>query len=229
MDADDVMVSDRISRQVEFMERNPAVGLVFCDYRNFNGEGPYADSHFQTCPRLWPQLRERRELILDSPCELLVQENFGCAGSLFIRKQILRFESGFEPTLRSREDFHLYYRLARHSPVGVINHVGMMRRLHGNNMSGNPSTMLLEGVRSRTSLRNSEDDPRLWAQLNGQIADYLGALARYYADEGRYLQALRTDWQALACHLCWPRLWSACRNMARTILIAIGMHGSETN
>lgn len=229
MDADDVMVPDRIARQVDFMDRNPSVGLVFCDYRNFNEEGPYPKSHFQTCPRLWPQLREWRELILDNPCELLAQENFGSAGSLFIRRNILKFESGFEPTLRACEDFHLYYRLARHSPVGVINEVGMIRRLHGNNMSGNPSKMLSEGIRSRTMLRDSEQDSRILVHLNGQIADYLGSLARYYADNGQFMKALGKDWEALSCQFCGPRLQITCRNIARTILMATGMRRPRMN
>ena len=158
LDADDIMISDRIACQIDFMERNPSVGLVFCDYRNFNAEGPYRNSHFETCPRLWCQLKDRRELILDNACELLAQENFGIAGSLFLRRSMLRFESGFEPTLRSCEDLHFYYRLARHSSVGVINEVGMLRRLHGSNMSGNPLTMLSEAIRSRTLLRDTERD-----------------------------------------------------------------------
>ena len=224
IDADDVMAPDRIAHQVDFMERHPSVGLAFCDYRNFNEEGSYPSSHFQTCPRLWPQLRERRELILDNPCELLAQENFGIAGSFFIRRNILKFESGFEPTLRSCEDFHFYYRLARHSHVGVINEVGMMRRLHGSNMSGNSSTMLSEGIRSRTLLRDSEPDQKIRAYLNEHIADYLASLARYNADHGQYQQALGKDWQALSCQFCWSRLWMTGGSMIRTILIAISLH-----
>ena len=227
IDADDVMVPDRIACSVDFMDRNPSIGLVFCDYRNFNEKGPYPNSHFQTCPHLWPQLREKRELVLDHPCELLAHENFGIAGSFFIRRNILKFEPGFEPTLKSCEDFHFYYRLARHSSVGVINEVGMMRRLHGSNMSGNSSTMLSEGVRSRTMLRDSEPDQRIRAYLNEHIADYLASLARYYADHGQYQQALGKDWQALSCHFFWPRIWTTCRSMARTILIAIGLHSPK--
>jgi glycosyltransferase involved in cell wall biosynthesis len=227
MDADDVMVPDRIARQIDFMGRNPSVGLVFCDYRNFNEQGPYPQSHFQTCPRLWPKLKDQRELILDNACELLARENFGSAGSLFLRKSILRLDSGFEPTLRSCEDLHFYYRLARHSPVGLINEVGMLRRLHSSNMSGNSLTMLSEAIRSRTLLRDTEPDAVNRAYLNRQIADYLGSLARYHADHRQYLKAVVKDWEALSCQFCWPRLRIACRNMARTISIALGLHNLE--
>ena len=220
---------DRIARQVDFMERNPSVGLVFCDYRNFNEEGPYPNSHFQTCLRLWSHLKGQRELLLNNPCELLMQENFGCAGSLFIRRNLLKLESGFERTLRACEDFHFYYRLARHVPVGVINEVGMMRRFHGDNMSANPLKMLSEGIRSRTLLRSSENNARLRELLDQYLAEHYTSLAHYYADHGYYLQALRRDWQALACHFCWPRFVTVCRNMTRTILIATGSYRPNVN
>ena len=224
VDADDILVPDRIARQVDFMARNPYVGLVFCDYRNFNEEGPYPKSHFQTCPRLWSLLKGQQELIIDNACELLVQENFGCAGSLLIRRNLLKLESGFESTLRACEDFHFYYRLARHIQVGVVNEVGMLRRLHEVNMSANPLKMLSEGIRSRTLLRNSENNARLRGLLDQYIAERHTSLARYYADRGYYLQSFRRDWQALTCYFCWPRLVTVCKSMARTIMIAIGLY-----
>lgn len=229
MDADDLMVPDRIAYQVDFMERNKHVGLLFCDYRNFNEDGSYSESHFQTCPRLWPQLRGQREMIIANPCPLLIQENFGCAGSLIIRKKMLELESGFEPTLKACEDFHFYFRLSRRAPVGVINHVGMMRRLHGTNMSGNPERMLSEGIRSRTMLRDSENDPTVRSYLNKYIADCYESFSRYYADHGQYVNALRKEWRALLCNFCWPRFRTAFRNITRTLFMAIGPHTPKMN
>ena len=229
VDADDVIVPDRIARQVDFMERHSSVGLVFCDYRNFNENGLYPRSHFQTCTLLSSQLREQRELTLENPCEILAQENFGSAGSLFIRRAVLKLEAGFEPTLRSCEDFHLYYRLARHSCVGVINEVGMMRRLHGDNMSGNSLTMLMEGIRSRIMLRDSERDLRIRAYLNRYIADCHASLAFCRANSGEYLEALLNDWQALYCHFCLSRVWTAGKGVVRTILMAVGIHIPRTS
>jgi glycosyltransferase involved in cell wall biosynthesis len=227
IDADDGMVPDRIANQIDFMARHPSVGLSFCDYRNFDKNGPFAKSHFQTCHQLWSQLKDQRELVLDNSCAILAQENFGIAGSLFIRRQMLALESGFEPTLKSCEDFHFYFRLARHSPIGVINKVGMMRRLHSSNMSGNSSGMLHEGIRSRTLLRDSEQDSRVRGHLNRQIADYLGSLARYYANHGEFRRAIEKDWEALSCHVCWSRFKMTCRNMARTIVLALGLYNHK--
>lgn len=224
LDADDLMVPDRISFQVDFMERYPHVGIVFCDYRNFNKDGFYSESHFQTCPHLWSQLRDQRELILENPCALLAQENFGIAGSIMIRKNTLRFQPGFDLTLRSCEDFHFYYSTARYVHAGVINKVGMMRRIHEKNKTGNTVKMLSEGIHSRTLLRDSEKDPKIRAYLNRYIAGCHGSLARYYADHGQFIQSLRCDLQVLSGPFYWPQLRATCRNITRTIIMASGLH-----
>jgi glycosyltransferase involved in cell wall biosynthesis len=224
IDADDLMVPDRIACQVDFMERHPDVGLVFSDYRNFNENGPYATSHFRTCPRLWPLLQDRMELVLENACTYLAEENFGIAGSFMFRKSLLAFESGFETTLKSCEDFHFYYRLARHTPVGIINKIGIMRRLHENNMSGNSVRMLSEGIRSRTLLRESEKELGARSLLNRYIADCQSSLARFYADSGQYIKALKKDGQALSFCFCWHQVMSTSRSIGRTILMALGVY-----
>lgn len=222
MDADDLMMPDRIMQQVDFMERYSDVGLVFCDYRNFDERGCYADSHFKTCPKLWFKLHNQQDLILDNPCSYLVQENYGIAGSFMIRKAVLKFAPSFDPTLKACEDFHFYYRLARHVPVGVINKVGMLRRLHANNMSGNPKKMLAAGIKSRALLKETENSFHIIAQLDRYIANCHSSLARYFADHNQYMDALQQDWQGLYKDLCWKRLQIAARGIGRTLLLALG-------
>lgn len=224
IDADDIMVPDRIACQVDFMERHPLVGLVFCDYLNFNRDGHYAISHFQTCPHLRSQLKEREELVFEKACADLMKENFGIAGSFMFRKTLLALEAGFEPTLKSCEDFHFYFRLSRHAPVGIINKVGLMRRLHENNMSGHSTRMFTEGIRCRSLLRDSEIESGIRALLDGYIADCHGALARYHADHGEYIQALKKDGLSLLGNFNWPRFIVVIKNIARTLLMVIGLH-----
>jgi len=217
------MVPNHITLRVDFLKRNPPVGLVFCDYRNFNEEGAYSKSHFQTCPHLWAQLKNQKEIILEKACSYLALENFGISGSFMIRRRLLQLEAGFEPTLRACEDFHFFYRLARHSPVGVINETGMMRRFHGNNMTGNPVKMLSEGIRSRTLLRDSEQDPVNRIHMDRYILDCKGSLARFYANQGLFLESLRLDCEALTGHYSWTHTRARYKNILRTFLMAIGV------
>lgn len=229
LDADDVMVRDRLARQVCLMERYPHVGLVFCDYLNFNTDGPYAISHFQTCPHLQSQLREREELVLEQACAYLVNENFGIASSFMFHKSLLALEAGFEPTLKSCEDFHFYFRLSRHAPVGIINKVGLMRRLHENNMSRHSTRMLTEGIRSRSLLRESEVESGIRALLDRYIADCQGALARYHADHGEYIQALKKDGLALSGNFNWHRCLIVLKSIIRTLSMVVGLHTPKNN
>jgi glycosyltransferase involved in cell wall biosynthesis len=229
LDADDILLPGRIERRVDCLSRHPDALLVFSDYRNFSPAGPAAHSHFQTCPRLQEMLAGKDSLVLsgEQARALLAQENFGISGSFMIRRATLEAEPGFEPTLKACEDFHFYYRAARHGAVVIVNEVGMMRRLHAGNMTSDPVLMLSAGIRSRTLLRDSESDPAMRAHLNRYIGACHAALARLHADHGEYLRALREDARALRCDA--SRFWAFCRAVARTIAIAIGMHRTRVN
>lgn len=224
LDADDLFVPDRVATQVAFMERNPQVGLVFSNYRNFDSVGSSPTTHFETCPCLWQELGEREELILENPCQILAQENFGISGSMMFRRALLELEPGFEPTLRACEDFHLFYRLSRHTPAGVVNAVGMLRRMHGHNMTTDATRMLLEGVRSRTLLLGAEKDARTRRYLNRYIATCHQEYARHRANHGQYLQAVQHDWFALANDARPRQLLAFMGGITRTFAIAARAH-----
>ena len=230
LDADDILLPDRVEKRVEFLLAHPEVGVVFGDYRNFSVKGQDDQSHFQSCDRLQKMLGGRRSMVLSSEdaTAILAQENFGISGTFMIRREVLGEEAGFEPTLRACEDFHFYYRVARHRAVGIINEVGMMRRLHNFNMTGDPSLMLEESIRSRALLCASERNSRNRGHLNRYIAESHASLARVYANRGDYLRAIHQETRALFRHLSGARLRAFCRGIARTIAIAVGAHRSKT-
>jgi glycosyltransferase involved in cell wall biosynthesis len=222
LDADDVMLPDRVASQVDFLLRHPDVGLVFSDYRNFDESGPCPESHFETCPRLSSRLLGARELVLDDPRAHLTEENFGIAGSFLVRRKELNHAPGFEATLRACEDFHFYFRLARHTRVGLVNRIGMMRRLHQDNMSSDSARMLSEGIRSRALLRDGESDLVVRAGLERYIANCHAALAREQSDGGHYLRAVYEQCRALSSDRSRTRLREFAMGIARTGLMAVG-------
>jgi glycosyltransferase involved in cell wall biosynthesis len=226
LDADDVLLPGRIEQEVGFLSSHPDIALVFSDYRNYSSAAPAEQSHFQTCPGLQGLLGTRPSLILSSEqaTALLAQENFGISSAFMIRTAILGLVEGFDPTLKACEDFHFYFRVARLGRVGVINKIGMMRRLHAGNMSSNPARMLSEGVRSRSLLRDSEGDSRTRAHLDAYIAHCHAALARHHADRGDYLRAIREDALALRRDFSAGRVRDCFRGVARTLAMAAGVH-----
>lgn len=227
LDADDIMPSDRIATQLDCMMRHPEVALVFSDYHDFSNNGNSDLSHFATCPQIWSQLEGKNEIVLNRSHAILADENFGIAGSFMVRKSLLTSESGFEPSLKACEDFHMYYRLARRTPVCIINKIGLLRRLHDHNMSGNHLKMYCEGIRSRTMLLKDETDAEAKRLLKKYISSRQRAAARYFADNGCFFKSLGYDWQVLAGPLQVGEAILSCKNIARNVVLATGLYSKR--
>lgn len=226
-DADDLMTADRIKTQVDFLIRNPKVGLVFSDYINFSNGAFYLNTHFQTCANLQLYLQDRKEFILDNACPFLARENFGIASSFMMRRSLLSKNIYFDPTLKSSEDFHFYYRLSQITSVGVINKVGMMRRLHTYNMSSNTKRMMVECIKSYTMLIKDEANAQARYYLNKFVADFWSCLARYNSNHGRYFLAFQQELRALYKDFCLTRLYLFSKNCMRIALMKIGLYRSK--
>lgn len=224
IDADDIMPPERIERQVEFLQKNPEVGIVFCDYRNFGTTGLDESTHFQACPRFSRLLDAREEAIVANACIYLADENFGISGSFMLQRELLSKVAGFDVTLKACEDFHFYYRLARVSPAGVINHVGLLRRLHGSNMSANNFRMLTEKIKCLSKLIPEEKCNEALQYLNQSLALNWSRLGRHYANRRSYLKAISCELNSLKARPSLGALVSSLRNAARVAAIAVRVH-----
>jgi glycosyltransferase involved in cell wall biosynthesis len=223
-DNDDLLVKNRIAMQADFLQRHSDVGIVFCDYRNFDDNSLYEKSHFQTCPRIGGLVNNCKELVLNNACNILSTENFGICGTFMMRRELLEYETGFNESLIGTDDFDFYYRLARHTKVGIINEVGLMRRLHSSNLSSNSYIMTTNAIRCRTLLRASEKDVQTKVLLDRYLAACWSSLSRYEANHGRYIKAFKNEFMALKNNFCGLQLFRSLRNFLRTTLIALGFH-----
>lgn len=223
-DSDDIMAQNFILKQVDFLQRMPDIGMVFCDYKNFDENGLYEKSHFQTCPQLWRLIDHKEEIILDNACRILAKENFGIMGTLMIRRSMLKYENEFNQDLKSCVDFFFYYKLARYSQVGVANYIGQMRRLHKNNITTNKYMMLNMGIRSRELLRENERDGQAKVLLDKYIASCWSSLSHYDASRGNYYQSFRNELRALSRNFCFSQLLKSFKSFARTALILIDVY-----
>lgn len=204
-DADDVMVPDKVERQVAALTRYPDAVAAISNYRNFSAERRRPD-HFSTCPKLQRECLQDQVgpvLIPGRACrEILIEENFSCAGSPLVRATCVQQAGGFDTTLMAAEDFHFIYRVALCGPVIIDPEVGYERRLHGDNMSGDNERMLRNYISSRTMLIALEPDPALRAALARRIRYVTRGLQGYLADRGRHRQAWRLFGKTLP-----PRSW----------------------
>jgi glycosyltransferase involved in cell wall biosynthesis len=60
-DADDRMLPDKLESQMAFLESNPIVDIVFCDYINFSGDDFAPSSHFDTCKNLMLSIKRSNQ------------------------------------------------------------------------------------------------------------------------------------------------------------------------
>jgi glycosyltransferase involved in cell wall biosynthesis len=224
-DADDVMCPGRLTAQLEMLRRDPSLGLVLTDYRNFDQTGDYLESHFATCPTLLattelklPSGSIRLEPVASN--RLLIMENYASAFSALIRRTAWVDVGGFDEALRASEDFDLIYRIARFRPIGLLGFLGTRRRLHSSNMSNATLSILAWKVASRTKLLRSETERELRVQLRRSLAAFELMRARALYDAGHpgsqvaYARALRHDVAAAL------RQW---RVLARTLPIVTNL------
>lgn len=200
LDADDIMLPDRVAKQAGFLTDHPEAGLVFSDYRNFSTAGLSDRSHFQTCLQLQEMLGGRTALHLTSEeaTALLLQENFGGAGAMMIRSGVLHAVPGFSTEMQVGEDFHYYYRIARVFGVGIVNDVGLLRRLHDTNITGDLLSMLHSCILSRASLRATEASAINRRLLDEFLFRYEIDLARAYASRRQLKNAIFHNVRALS-------------------------------
>lgn len=199
-DADDIMIPDKIERQVKDLQLHPDATMSICNYRNFIGADKSND-HFASCPKLSDLFAKTSDgciwLEPEACRSILIDENFGSACSPLFRTASVRLLGGFDETLKACEDFHLNYRMAQTGPVVVNRHIGFERRLHDLNMSGDQVRMLKNFIQSRLSLQQSESDPQLSKRLRNRVTKERRSLQACLIQNGSIREAVQLYTQTL--------------------------------
>lgn len=228
LDADDLLPPKRVEEQVRFLQQNAQVGLVFSDYVNFDENGDHPQTHFSTCPRLKTLLQDKETLVIPNACPILAEENFGIASSFMIRNEMKRYAEEFEPSLKSCEDFHFFYRIARHTPTGIINKVGMRRRMHDGNMSSHSSRMFEQGIRAYSWLMDKETNEEAKRLLKRKISRCWEGLARISSNRGLFLKSIWLYQKAFFCSPSVERLFCFIKGTVRALAIKVRAHRPDS-
>ncbi len=174
-DADDIMLPDKLSRQVDALIRHPNAVMCITNYCNFTGTKRSTD-HMSTCPAMAPYLDRHKssDFTLGSEeCRsILISENFTIASAPLFKTDIIKKLGGFDQTLKACEDFHLIYRTAMQGDVVVNPNVGFERRLHDTNMSNDNERMLRNLIASRHDLSLNETNIVLQRHLKHRVRRY---------------------------------------------------------
>jgi len=176
LDADDFYLSGKIEHQLAVFSKCPISVAVISNYCNFEANVDSAD-HFSSCSGLMQILTTNNANFFEFPkgdsANLMITENFTIASTPLYKAEILKKFHGFSESLKSCEDFHLNYRIAREHKITVFNEVLSKRRLHGTNMSSNTLNMMRYYCQSRIDLLNGETDSDRRLDLHKCISSHL--------------------------------------------------------
>ncbi len=134
-DADDLMLPDKLRRQVEVFERHPEVGFTFTDFQVIDETDRVLVPSFLSGYRAYRALRKRASggdaaLDRDLLYRGLLRGNFIGTSSVAVRAEVLRQVGGFDESLASSEDVDLWLRLVRSCPAACVDSVGHGYRRH---------------------------------------------------------------------------------------------------
>lgn len=122
IDGDDVALVDRIERQVEYLERFPAVGLLGGAMVRMTHDGEEIDVYNYPTEDAVIQ-----ETLLDVNC-------FSHPGVMFRRDAYMR-AGGYRCVFAPSEDYDLWLRIAEHYQVANLAEPVIRYRVHGDNLS----------------------------------------------------------------------------------------------
>jgi hypothetical protein len=129
LDADDMVWPDMVERALACFAANPGIAFAYGGYRDVTADGaPIASRE---------AVRQDGDMFV-----ALLHDNFiGMHGTVLYDVEKLRSIDGFDPALRSCEDYDVYLKLARRYPACAYPGIGADYRRHGGGMSTSAARM----------------------------------------------------------------------------------------
>lgn len=124
MDADDLSDTNRLERQVAFLEASPEVDLVFSQMRMMNAAGELTgkQTHALTSPEAVKQSLERGDCEVHHPTVLGRRQAFLEAGL-------------YREAFARAEDLDLWLRMSEHGKIAGLDEILLTYRIHGGQVS----------------------------------------------------------------------------------------------
>lgn len=187
LDADDLLEPGKLLAQVDYLEANPCVDLVYGNSVYFYEEG--GSAAVDIAKRLpFPRVCERGEKLLAA----LIKRNIMVVSAPLIR----RADGGaelFNPDLHRHEDWEYWIRLAsrdRSFHFLSANNTRALIRIHAGSTVQSEEPMLLSNLTVRRGL-HMQGMSRLLCQANRRrIGVQLAKLAKFESRRGKYRAAL---------------------------------------
>jgi glycosyltransferase involved in cell wall biosynthesis len=235
LDADDLWRAGKLCRQIEILEAEPDVGLVFTDFVRFEGSGNYLESHFSFTPEIRsapsrPTRVGSGRVITRDTLEMFASISLFATWTqtVVLRADAVRGVE-FPPGVRLCEDSWYMYRVYPRVTAAFIDEPLVEVRRHGNNSYSNPLSMIepeitmLKGLLSENLAPHHQECIRrrlgvfyaaqgYWAERNDGYGTALAAYSRALGLPGRRGNALKhltmlpvRAANAIVRRYLWPR------------------------
>jgi glycosyltransferase involved in cell wall biosynthesis len=191
IDADDVWMPEKLSKQVKELEDNPDLGWNYCDGLVVDAvlNPQYLISDRNNLPEgmIYEELMLRHPLIIPS--------------GVLIRKEVFDYSGLFDPEIRGVEDWDLFLRIASKYKCSCLRQPLFQYRIHGDNISRRAAKM--ETALGLAYAKLITRHPDLTGVLSGNYHRNVGASWLQEGDRGKarahYAKAIRhrpADWQS---------------------------------
>jgi glycosyltransferase involved in cell wall biosynthesis len=170
MDADDVALPHRLEKQIEFMEKNPEVGVLGGAYDLINGNGDVVN-----CVRPPLEDAELRSLML--------RYNPMCHPTVVMKKDIALASGGYRAALLDADDYDLFLRMAERSKLANLQESVLQYRIHAGQVSVRNlkhQTFCVVAARHAASVRRSGGTDPLsnMAEISAELLRSFGVTAK---------------------------------------------------
>jgi len=124
LDADDLWVPEKTSRQVGLLDSHPDLGMVFSDMRAFEGVRRAETTYF-----------EERGFTGACTASSIFLFDMVSTPTVILRRSILNVTGGFDESLGVGQDTDLWFRIALTQRFAAISEPLVLRRFHGANIT----------------------------------------------------------------------------------------------
>jgi hypothetical protein len=167
------MHSDKIQRQIEFIEKNPKYGLIYSDFSLINADNNVIENII--VPE-WDFSKWIRS------------GGFICFSTVMVKKQHVVDVGSFDESLQSNEDLDLLMKLSKITSFSRCEGVLSVRRIHSNNLSKNVIITLF--ARSKLFFKNSYYLLSITSFIGGLLYSYLFYFGIQHPKFWRYIRAI---------------------------------------
>jgi glycosyltransferase involved in cell wall biosynthesis len=190
LDADDCWEPEKLEKQINILESNPNLGMVFTDAVGFDENGPL------------PRMGRKKSLLLDGDvaCNIFMYSGVGTP-SVMVPKKVFDKVGVFDEQLFLAEDDNMWIRIAAEYPVELIDEPLVKVRDHANRTTrdkGRLFRMILDNADALASKYGKASD-RIMQVLPRKLAQVQFGLGRYCLEENRYAEARQAFADGIAC------------------------------